>query len=101
MIKVLIKQEGKNFKSLEVKGHAKSAEQGQDLVCAGVSSVLTGGLNNLENPKDFDIILDEGYSYVEALKSISSHDEVVMETIITGLKTIEECHSKFIQIKNL
>ena len=101
MIKVLIKQEGKNFKSLEVKGHAKSADQGQDLVCAGVSSVITGGLNNLENPKDFDIILDEGYSYVEALKSISSHDEVVMETIIAGLKTIEESYGKFIQIKNL
>ena len=101
MIKVLIKQEGKNFKSLEVKGHAKSAEAGKDLVCAGVSSVITGGLNNLENPKDFDIILDEGYSYVEALKFISSHDEVVMETIITGLKTIEESYDKFIQIKNL
>ena len=101
MIKVLIKQEGKNFKSLEVKGHAKSADQGQDLVCAGVSSVITGGLNNLENPKDFDIILDEGYSYVEALKFISSHDEVVMETIIAGLKTIEESYGKFIQIKNL
>ena len=101
MIKVLIKQEGKNFKSLEVKGHAKSADQGQDLVCAGVSSVITGGLNNLENPKDFDIILDEGYSYVEALKSISSHDEVVIETIINSLKTIEESYGEFIQIKNL
>ena len=101
MIKVLIKQEGKNFKSLEVKGHAKSAEAGQDLVCAGVSSVLTGGLNNLENPKDFDIILKEGHARIEALKTISQHDEVVMETIITGLKTIEESYSKFIQIKNL
>ena len=101
MIKVLIKQEGKNFKSLEVKGHAKSAEAGKDLVCAGVSSVLTGGLNNLENPKDFDIILEEGHARIEALKTISQHDEVVMETIITGLKTIEESYSKFIQIKNL
>ena len=101
MIKVLIKIEEKKFVSLEVKGHAHSAEHGQDLVCAGVSSVLTGGLNNLENPKDFDIILDEGYSYVKALSSISSHDEIVLETIITGLKTIEESYGKFIQIKNL
>ena len=101
MIKVLIKFEEKKFKSLEVKGHANSAPHGEDLVCAGVSSVLTGGLNNLQNPKDFDIVLDEGYSLVKVINSISSHDEVVMETIITGLKTIEECHSKFIQIKNL
>ena len=101
MIKVLIKQEGKNFKSLEVKGHANSAPHGEDLVCAGVSSVLTGGLNNLENPKDFNIILDEGHSLVEVKDSISSHDEIVMETIIAGLKTIEESYGKFIQIKNL
>ncbi len=101
MIKVLIKFEEKKFKSLEVKGHANSAPHGEDLVCAGVSSVLTGGLNNLQNPKDFDIILDEGYSLVKVINSISSHDEIVMETIIAGLKTIEESYSKFIQIKNL
>ena len=101
MIKVLIKLEEKKFRSLEIKGHANSADNGQDLVCAGVSSVLTGGLNNLENPKDFEIILDEGYSYVKAINSISSHDEIVLETIIVSLRTIEESYGKFIQIKNL
>ena len=101
MIKVLIKKEEKKFVSLEVKGHAKSADQGQDLVCAGVSSVLTGGLNSLENPQDFDIELSEGYCSVVAKNSVSSHDEVVLETIITSLKTIEESYGKFIQIKNL
>ena len=101
MIKVLIKQEEKKIVSLEVKGHANSAPNGEDLVCAGVSSILTGGLNNLENPKDFDIKLDEGYAYVKAKGSISSHDEVVLETIVTSLKTMEESYGKFIQIKNL
>jgi len=101
MIKVLIKQEEKKFVSLEVKGHANSAPYGEDLVCSAVSAVLTGGLNNLDNPKDFDIKLDEGNAYVKAKDSISSHDEIVMETIITSLKTIEESYGKFIQIKNL
>ena len=101
MIKVLIKFEEKKFRSLEVKGHAKSADAGHDLICAGVSSVLTGGLNNLENPQDFEITLEEGYSYVKAINSISSHDEIVLETIIVSLKTIEESYGKFIQIKNL
>ena len=79
----------------------KSAPHGGDLVCAAVSAVLTGGLNNLENPKDFDIILDEGYAYVKANESVSSHDEIVLETIICGLKTISEDNDKFITIKNL
>ena len=101
MIKVLIKQEEKKFVSLEVKGHANSAPHGEDLVCSAVSAILTGGLNNLANPKDFDIKLEEGNAYVKVKNSISSHDEVVLETIITSLKTIEESYGKFIQIKNL
>ena len=101
MIKVLIKKEEKKFVSLEVKGHAKSADQGQDLVCAGVSSVLTGGLNSLENPQDFDIELSEGYCSVVAKNSVSSHDEVVLETIISGLRTLEEDNKAFIKIEIL
>lgn len=101
MIKVLIKREEKEFKSLEIKGHANSAEHGKDLVCAAVSTVVTGALNNLENPNDFNIKLEEGYSLVEAQKTVSSHDEIVLETLIVSLKTIEESYGKFIQIKNL
>ena len=100
MIKVLIKREENKFVSLEVKGHANSAENGKDLVCAGVSAVINGGLNNLQELKKFDIKSSDGYAYVEAKEAISSHDEVVIETIITGLKTIEESYSQFITIKN-
>ena len=100
MIKVLIKREENKFVSLEVKGHANSAENGKDLVCAGVSAVINGGLNNLQELKKFDIKSSDGYAYVEAKEAISSHDEVVIETIITGLKTIEESNPDFITIKN-
>ena len=62
MIKILIKYEGNEFDSLEVKGHANSAPHGQDLVCAGVSAILIGGLNNLDNVKSFDIKIEEGYT---------------------------------------
>ena len=101
MIKVLINYEEKNFKSLEVKGHANYAPHGEDLVCAAVSAIVTGGANNLENKKGFEIKLQEGDALIKAIDSVSSHDEIVLETIICGLKTIEESYPKFIQIKNL
>ncbi len=100
MIKVLIKREENRFVSLEVKGHADSAPHGQDLVCAAVSAVLTGGLNNLKDVKAFDIKLDEGDAHVKAIKELSSHDEIVLETIIVSLKTIQESYPQFITIKN-
>lgn len=101
MIKILIKYEGNEFDSLEVKGHANSAPHGQDLVCAGVSAILIGGLNNLDNVKSFDIKIEEGYTSVKRINEISTHDEIVLQTIVCGLKTIEESYSQFISIKNL
>ena len=100
MIKVLIKREENKFVSLEVKGHANSEEYGKDLICAAVSSVLTGGFNNLKNPESFELKLDEGYALARAIKEVSSHDEIVLETIICSLKTIEESWPQFITIKN-
>ena len=101
MIKVLINYEENKFKSLEVKGHANSGPYGQDLVCAAVSAILTGGANSLENKKGFDIKLLEGEALIKAIDTVSSHDEIVLETIITSLRTVEESYGKFIQIKNL
>ena len=97
MIKIIIQKSNGNYQ-LEAKGHSNSAPKGSDLVCAGVSSVLTGGINALENPKDFNLKLEEGYALIESLKPISKADEIVLNTIETQLKTIEESYPKFIKI---
>ena len=101
MIKVLIKSEGEKLRSLEVKGHANSAPHGEDLVCAAVSAVITGGANAIKNLKDFKIELKEGYASFQVINSLTSHDEIVMETIVVGLETIAEENEQFIKIKNL
>lgn len=101
MIKVLIKYSENKFDSLLVKGHAASDVYGRDLVCAGVSAVITGGLNNLNNPKSFRIILKEGHAEVVKIKDVSEHDEIVIQTIVCGLKTIEENYGQFISIKKI
>lgn len=101
MIKVLITEEEKKVTSIEVKGHSGSGPYGHDLVCAGVSAIIVGGANALDDKKAFDIKLDEGDARIKAINKISSHDEIVLETILTSLKTIEESYGKFIQIKIL
>ena len=84
---------------LQVKGHANSAPHGEDLVCAEVSAVITGGFNNLKNYKDYELKLDEGYALFKADAKLDAHDEAVIETIICGLNTICEANPKFIEIK--
>lgn len=99
MIKVEIVYKDKKFESLKVRGHADSAPHGQDLVCAGVSAVLTGGFNNLEKESSFILKLDRGDAALIKTDEITSHDLTVIETIITSLKTIQESYPQYIKIE--
>lgn len=101
MINVLIKKDGKKVTCLEIKGHAHSDEYGKDLVCAGVSAIITGGLNNLHDLDNYEILFEEGHVKLKVLEDISAHDEVVIETIITSLQTVEESNKKFVKIQIL
>ena len=53
---------------LEIKGHANSDEHGKDLVCAAVSSIITGGFNALVKDEIEEITLEEGYAKVVVKK---------------------------------
>ena len=102
MIKIVIKRDVSSQKiiSIEVKGHANSAEYGKDLVCAAVTTVMTGGMNALQD-KDYDFKLEEGHIYVKALDIPSDYDSVVLKTIEIQLMTIEESNHKYVKIENL
>ena len=99
MIKVKLNFVDNKFQSLKVTGHASSAEYGKDLVCAEVSAVVTGGFNALEDIKNFKVTLEEGNASLEAIGNVSTHDEIVISTIISGLRTIKEANPKFIKIQ--
>lgn len=99
MIIVKIDGENKEFKSLIVKGHAESDVHGQDLICAGVSSVLTGGFNSVKENQEFEMILENGYALLKLKGKLTYHDEIVIETMITSLKTIAESYPKNIKIE--
>ncbi len=102
MIRVFIKRDVSSQKivSIEVKGHANSDVYGKDLVCAAVSTVMTGGMNALLD-KDYDFKLEEGHVYVKALDIPSDYDSVVLETMEVQLQTIEESNHEYVQIENL
>ena len=102
MIKIVIKRDVSSQKiiQIEVKGHANSAEYGKDLVCAAVTTVMTGGMNALQD-KDYDFKLEEGHIYVKALDIPSDYDSVVLKTLEVQLMTIEESNHKYVQIENL
>ena len=102
MIKIVIKRDESTDKitSIEVKGHSNKDAYGKDLVCAAISAIMTGGMNALLD-KEYNFLLEEGHAYIKALDIPSDYDAVVLKTIETQFKTVEESEKDFVQVKNL
>jgi uncharacterized protein YsxB (DUF464 family) len=100
MIKVCIVSKKGEFASLEVKGHAESAPYGKDLVCAAISAITVGGLNALsDDQKKYKVSIDQGHVYLEALEPLSSHDQIVITTIITQIESVAESSKDYVTLE--
>lgn len=99
MIKVVIKSVNDALVSIVIKGHAYSGEPGRDLVCAGVSAVTIGALNALEDVDTaFKTNVRDGLVEITPLYRPSSRNTVVLDVLITSLKTIETSYGMYIKI---
>ena len=98
MISVNVTFMGKEVKSLTVSGHANYDKYGQDIVCAGVSAVVTGGINALESQlSNIEIINEDNKLGVKVINS-NEYIQIVLKTILIQLETIENSYKKYIKI---
>lgn len=97
MVKVKLIKKNEDVVGFVCKGHANSNEYGKDLICAGVSSIITGGFNAFSKEDIESITLEEGYAEV-ILKSVECKSKTVLDVIIIQLQTIEESYPKYIKI---
>jgi uncharacterized protein YsxB (DUF464 family) len=49
MTKVIYKKKDESFEFITIKGHANFAIKGNDIVCAGISSIVEGSCNFFKN----------------------------------------------------
>ncbi len=84
------------IKSITVSGHALFAEYGSDIVCAGISSVVIGGANALDEAGGVADI--DGSNHVIILKSTSLQTDIILKTIWIQLQTIAQRYPKHIQL---
>ena len=99
MISVNVSFMGSVIKSLTVSGHANFDKYGKDIVCAGVSAVVTGGINALETEiKNIEIINKENELGVKVINS-NEKIQIILNTILIQLETIESSYKKYIKIE--
>jgi len=100
MIRATITYKESLIKEIRVKGHADSGKYGNDLVCAGVSTILTGIVNMLAK-KDFltrgTIALSQGNAHIIVHES-TKEDQLILETLVTCLETMEADYGKYIKM---
>lgn len=98
MISVNVSFIGKDVKKLTVSGHANYDKYGNDLVCAGVSAIVMGGINAFEDEfNNVEIIIQDDLLGV-IVNNNNDRVQIILNTIIIQLQTIEESYAKHIKI---
>ena len=100
MIKIKVNKTNNKYTSLIVSGHSNYDEHGKDIVCAGVSAIVVGGLNALtiENKRKISAKVDDGYVNIDVLDLNDDKLQLIMDVMVIQLKSIEESYKKYIKI---
>lgn len=99
MISVIFNKQDDKFISMTVTGHAEFADIGEDIVCAGVSSIVFGALNGFEEiaSEKFDIVVSDHLITVNVIDSSCVTDKL-LSFVHLQLQTIEKQYSDNIGI---
>lgn len=111
MTNVTIEKKGNSIKRIICDGHTNYGEQGEDIVCAALSSVvqtalmgllMVVGINVKTKRKD-----EEGYLFIELPDDLSEEDQhdadCITNTMLLGVSDLNEGFSDYIEleVKNL
>lgn len=91
--------------AFEVKGHAGYAKRGEDIVCAGVSTITVGTVNSIESLTGviMDASMKNGFlsaalGFVED-PDVSAKVQLLLESMVLMLTDIAESYGKYITIQ--
>jgi uncharacterized protein YsxB (DUF464 family) len=104
MIKVNFKRQASKLVSFTVSGHAGFDEYNRDIVCSAVSALTITVINGLTEVLKVkaDYSVDEGFTELN-LSELDEPDidkcQVLMETLLLGIKSMEFQYGKYIILK--
>ena len=105
MITLTIRKNHKNqITEFEVNGHANFGVEGEDIVCAAVSSITQTAALGLMNIAGIKLVMtrEEGYSKYTLPDSLSDEQEkaaeIILSTMYLGLDDLHQQFSDFIEI---
>ncbi|MBN3525668.1 ribosomal-processing cysteine protease Prp [Paenibacillus apiarius] len=106
MIRISIRRKSdRSIESFSIEGHANYAPYGEDTVCAGVSAVSVGAVNAIEALTGIELKckMKDGFlsGFVPLIEQqdIETKVQLLLESMIVSLRTIEASYGSYLQIK--
>lgn len=101
MIIIRIREVEGKVESISLTGHADSAREGEDLVCAGVSTCFLGALKAISDQKQFKMDYSKGNGLVQVIGKPSVHDQLVLEVLKEQLTFVSDSKPLNVKIEKL
>ena len=99
MISVFVHKKKNNIEKIVMKGHAMYDDYGKDIVCAGVSSVVTTSVNAILKLREDSIFFEEGSTLTISVLKEDEITNALLENMIDLLSELAESYAKNIKIK--
>lgn len=107
MIKIDVQKNNDKVVYFKIEGHANSAEYGEDIICAAVSSagqMTLNGMLEILNMKNLDYRETEGLiecslKFSEMPESETEKSSVLIDSMVSYLKAVAENYPRFVKLK--
>jgi uncharacterized protein YsxB (DUF464 family) len=106
MTKVIIKRKDNHIVSVETSGHTGYAEEGEDIICAALSSIIQTALLGLMQvagiKADFQRKEDEGFLRIDIpdlMPNARRDADMILETMYLGVSDLYSGYSDFIELE--
>lgn len=101
MIHVMVKKKNDQVQEINLKGHANFDDYGKDIVCAGVSSILTTTVNGILSIKEDAIQYHQTKDNFQiVLNSKDKITEKLLNNMLSLLKELEQDYPKNILVES-
>lgn len=103
----ILRREDGGIHSFKVTGHAGYADPGEDIVCAGVSSITVGTVNSIEalTGTVMETRMKGGFLSAKlpssADESVYGQVQLLLESMVVMLQGIADSYGKYIRIQEL
>lgn len=100
MISAVFTANGKTLTGFQISGHSGYAEEGQDIVCAAVSSAALMAANTITEIQRLraDIAVDDGFLKLNLSSGDAQTASVTLEGLRLHLTALAKEHPQFIHV---